>query len=276
MASLIYDVTNFKGITNAYGATTGGVIQCDNYDATVDSNATSIFHGMLTKFPDRLQFGTTVSTNISRGLYLFAPALFSSSGLYRYIQAFSDGTVRYYNSTLDAWTTIRSGFNQKNPFDFETFLARDTLYFTNGAEYGQKWKANWTTSTNLKDKGRTPVAITGTLTFTTDSTNVTGAASSFTTELAAGSWIRRSSTEPWYEVDSVSSDTALQLTTVFLEGTGAGGAGTSQEAQDFLNKGRFFKIWNDRLFFSSGETGYYLLKEDGDKILLEDGGGILI
>ncbi|KKK86223.1 hypothetical protein LCGC14_2765410, partial [marine sediment metagenome] len=69
------------------------------------------------------------------------------------------------------------------------------------------------------DLQKAPVAtskgtLTGTLTFTTDSTAVTGSSTLFTTELEEGVYIQTSGGSTWYRIASISSDTALVLTAV--------------------------------------------------------------
>jgi hypothetical protein len=70
--------------------------------------------------------------------------------------------------------------------------------------------------------------LTGTLTFTQNSTAVTGASSLFTTEINEDDgYIKKSSGTAWYKVKSVTSATALVLERPFLETTGADTATSS-------------------------------------------------
>ena len=274
MPVLIYDSTNFKGLATSHGATNGQVVQCDNYDAVIDTNATLLNFGMLTKFPDSKQLGDTITGKISRGLYVFVPSLFGSTGLFKYIQAFSDGTIRQYVSSSDSWVTIGSGYNENNPFDFDTYVARNTLFFSNGAEPVSKWNDSWSSTISISDKGDTATALTGTLSFTEDSDIVTGASTAFTTELSPGNWVRKSSSDTYYEVNSITSNTEFRFVTAYAGTTGDGASGGSEKApyiSDGVGKqARFVKIWNDRLFLASGETDYFMLNEDATYLLLED------
>lgn len=56
--------------------------------------------------------------------------------------------------------------------------------------------------------------LTGTLTFTTDSTAVTGSSTLFTTELEEGFYIQPSGGSTWYRIASITDDTNLVLTAV--------------------------------------------------------------
>jgi len=55
--------------------------------------------------------------------------------------------------------------------------------------------------------------LNGTVTFTLDNTSITGSGTSFSIELEAGNYIRKSDGAEWYVVASIESDTALTLTT---------------------------------------------------------------
>ncbi len=63
--------------------------------------------------------------------------------------------------------------------------------------------------------------LTGTVTFTIDSFTVTGSGTAFTSELAAGYYIKKSSGTHWYRIANVASDTSLTLDNMFEETTGA-------------------------------------------------------
>lgn len=54
--------------------------------------------------------------------------------------------------------------------------------------------------------------LSGTVTFTLDSKEITGSGTSFTTELEAGNLIKKSSGQEWYTIDYISSDTLMYLT----------------------------------------------------------------
>jgi len=88
--------------------------------------------------------------------------------------------------------------------------------------------------------------------------------------------IRKSSTEDWWEVLSVTNDDALELMTEYTGSTGAGGAGNSDVANKTSLRGRYIKVWKDRLFIGAVNQYWALLKEDGDALLTEAGGKILL
>ncbi len=58
--------------------------------------------------------------------------------------------------------------------------------------------------------------LTGTLTFTTDSVDVTGSSTLFTTELEVGFYLQTSTGSTWYRIASITDDTNLVLTAVAL------------------------------------------------------------
>ena len=193
------------------------------------------------------------------------------------MQAFSDGTMRYYDNSLNIWTTINSSFNTNYPFIFATYPANDTLYWANGSEGVYKWKLSWSAGTRLRNKGGVVSTITGTLNFLEDSTIVTGTSGTiFLTELIPGDWIRKDSSEDWYEVETVNSDSILNLSSIYVETTGPGIDDQSEKAPLWGKEGRFVNIWKDRLYVAAGATYYDLLKEDGDSLLQESGYKILV
>src|SRR3990167_1310708 len=243
MPELLYNWSTFKGMVNAVAATSGATIQCDGFDYGVEQSGSSVLFGFLKKFPKSTALGDTIASSHSLGSFIFLPQLFSDTGVYRYIQAFSDGTVRYLSS--GAWTSIDTGRATNYHTDFESYSTRDIMYFANGADDIMKWVDGWSSAVRIKDKGGTATAITGTLTFTDDSIIVTGAATAFTTELAVGDYIRKSSTEEYFEVNSITSDTVLRLRYVYEGTTGAGALGGSQKAPNTTINGRYLKIWQD-------------------------------
>lgn len=68
--------------------------------------------------------------------------------------------------------------------------------------------------------------LAGTVTFTANSTAVTGSGTSFTTALQAGSSIRPFGTADWYTIASVTNNTAAVLRTTFQGGSLIGGLAT--------------------------------------------------
>lgn len=74
----------------------------------------------------------------------------------------------------------------------------------------------------------TPLALTGTLTFTPSTTTVTGVGTLFTSELAAGNIIRLDADDYWVRIDHIVSDTELVLVKDY-DSTGGAGAGTKAD-----------------------------------------------
>jgi len=248
---LIYDANNFPGLKMNTGSTVGNVVQCDGFDVAVSRNARTLYHGFLTKYPKTKQAGDVVGTETTRGLFMFVPQTYGIADTKEYLQSFSDGTMRHLFG--GAWTTLNAGANPLHPYDFDQFTPLDRVFWATGSQNTYKWARGWDAGIALKDKESTPTALAGTLTFTNASTAVVGVASSFTTELASGDWIRRAATEPWYEVRSVTNDLNLILVELFQEITGAGGLGTSQKSSNAIVIGRFFKVWKDRAFMAAGD-----------------------
>lgn len=249
MAEIIIDYSKMGGLILAGGSTNGFLVQCDNFDASVDNNGDTIYHGFLTKRPLASAYGDTIANQASLGIYYFLSYENKIP-----LQGFTDGTIRYLVGGV-TWTSIKSGLSG-TPVDFEGYLGLDRIFFTDGVANVWKWANGWTAPVALQDKdGTTPTAITGTLTFTVNVSTVTGGGTSFLTACPAGTYIRRASTEYWYEVKSVESDTSLTLTTAFFETTGAGASGGSQKAMQTVDRGRFLKVWKDRLYVASISSG---------------------
>jgi len=247
-----YGINKFAGVVLSAGSTNGQIIKCENFDVTPSENATSLYHGFLNKFPKSSTVGDDIGNQICRGLFLFVPSAYSNDGTLAYVQAFSDGTVRWL--TGGAWTTLNSALTNLH-FSFVSYNYLDLMFSSNGKEGIYKWKYGWTEGSLLQDKDGTAVALTGTLTFTEYSPYVTAVGGAFTTELEVGSWIRRAATDDyWYEVQEITDNDNLILTALFEEATGAGGAGTSQKAALCAAKGRVMKVWKDRLFVAAGDN----------------------
>jgi len=251
---LVYDVSNFRGLIQAGGSTVNNVTQCDGFDAAIDQNGSTIFHGFLTKYPKHsVALGDTIGTEVSRGLFLYVPSDYGVSGVLKYLQAFSDGTLRYLNPG-GAWTTLNAGFDTNFPFDFAAYIGLDRAFWSEGKAAVYKWKTNWSAGTTLKDKSATAIGLTGTLTFTEDDKTVTGAGTAFDTELVAGDWIRKSAATQFYEVDVVTDANNLELINAFAQTTGAGALNGSEKAGVAAVRGRFLEVWKDRLIISGGDT----------------------
>jgi len=233
---LVYDINKFGGINVSRGTTNNEVLSCENFDAVVDQNASSIYHGFITKFPKSTTSGNDIGSQISRGLFLFK----RYEGLV-YLQAFSDGTVRYL--TGGAWTSILTGENGGRHFAFDSFSYLDKTFFSDGNLAVYKYHPSWTAAYGISDKDGIVTDLTGDLTFTESDATVTAVGGTFITELSPGDWIRKSSTEDWWEVLSVTNDDALELMTEYTGSTGAGGAGNSDVANKTSLRGRYIKVW---------------------------------
>jgi len=114
-------------------------------------------------------------------------------------------------------------------------IESDTALTLEGVFTGETIVAGATTKAQVK-----VAKIIGTLTFTNNSTAVTGSGTNFDPEVLAGQWIRKTADGRWYEVASVTNDTALVLRSAFKEATGAGTANESQKAPT-MRKFRFVK-----------------------------------
>lgn len=101
-------------------------------------------------------------------------------------------------------------------------------------------------------------SLTGTLTFTAASDQVTGVSTLFTSELAAGDFISLDADELWVEIESIESNTALTLTAVYA---GAGGAGAGSTVASVTIPDSFYVT----IVAKPGNTGtIYLGKTKAD------------
>jgi len=255
---LTYTSDNFTGINNLQSASSGAVLQANNVDFELDKDAdSSIYYGFLRKVPAISTIGDTVGTAISLGVYVFVPTNYDSAGNL-YIQAFDDGTVRYLDPTsLDpTWTTIFTGTDSSHTrqYDFATY--GDTLYFTNGYEAVQKWKAGWTASKNIADLGAKVTTLgTDNWDFAINSSGVDVDAD-VSSSVEIGDWIQKDDNAPWYGVDDVvvtGGATTIILSSLYLEATDTN-VQTVNKATDSLIRARFLSVFKDRMFFASGDT----------------------
>jgi len=81
-------------------------------------------------------------------------------------------------------------------------MAHDEVYYLED-------EGNILTTVLTREEG----TLSGTVTFTLDSMSITGSGTSFSIELEAGNYIKKSDGEEWYTVASIGSDTTLWLTT---------------------------------------------------------------
>ena len=91
-------------------------------------------------------------------------------------------------------------------FRINKILYKDYGY--NGSEWGDTLTMDISAAPSAVTKEGT---LTGTVTFATDSTAITGSNTLFTTELEAGDYIKKSTGTEWYEVKSITDATHLTL-----------------------------------------------------------------
>ncbi len=104
-------------------------------------------------------------------------------------------------------------------------------------------------------------ALTGTLTFTEDSTAVTGSGTAFTTELDVGDTVKLDADGTYYTVSSITSDTALVLRDAYTGTTGAG-AGSSGPEYRYVQDADFGGI-EGKMTYTPGD-GYRELIQRGE------------
>lgn len=114
------------------------------------------------------------------------------------------------------------------------------------------------------------VSLTGTLTFTKNSTAVTGVACAFSTEIAAGHYIKidNTLTKYWYQVASVTDNNNLTLQTAFQETTASGGAGTS--VRNLCPTGLFF--WSN---YGGSANDVVIIPFQDKRIAYSDGSSLV-
>ena len=260
MTLVEFSRNNFKGVSILDGFTASSVLQCINFDYGFDKDTLTYGISFLKKYPLENQLGNTVSGATSLGMYLFMPVNYAIDDNKRILQGFDDGTVRYLAGGT-TWTSIITGLNTYLPLTFTSY--NDWAIFSNGRQPMYKWRTNWISATQIRDKTGTLAPLTGILTFTEDSNTVTGntggSGTKFLTELVPGALIQREVPSPYdpdnfYEVNSIIDDHTLILSTPFAGATGAGGSGTSTKAPPALIRARFVQVFNDRLFALSGDS----------------------
>jgi hypothetical protein len=213
----IFPISGIDRNNSIYLKPDNKVVQLDNWFIGRDENEDQI-NSYLVKFPLPTAYRAAVSTTNCRGMF----AYIKSNGFATIIQARSDGKIYYDAGT---WTQLAASLQD---VPFEMLSHYDLAVMANGVNYTQKWDGVWSTTRKLQNKSDT-TALSGTLTFTKDSTAVTGAATAFNTELEAGQYIKKDNTTAtyWYQVESVTSAGALVLSETFKETTGAGASGGS-------------------------------------------------
>jgi len=99
---------------------------------------------------------------------------------------------------------------------------------------------------HCSDKGGTPTTLTGTLTFTNGSATVTGSGTNFTGELWQGAWIRKDSSDDYYEVKTIQSNTSLTLMESY--GGTTGSSSSAQKAPQLGQMPLFLKVFKGKLW----------------------------
>jgi hypothetical protein len=248
-----WNKNNFKGVLTAMGSTSAAILQGVNYLVGASQDATTYYHGFLRKYPKSETLGDTISSSAGLGLHLFLPSVSGIESAYRYLQAFSDGTMRYLSPVTDAWTSLNSGYPTTLPFDYADFNYLDRTFWTNGRQAPRKWGRDWTAGALLQDKSNTAVNLSGIWTYTNGSARVTGISGLATTQLVQGSWDRADSIGTWYEVISILDNNEFTINTTFGEATYTTISGVTQKAATSTVRGRFVENWNNRLFLASGD-----------------------
>lgn len=253
MQYITIDSKNFGGVTTSNGSTAGHVQQADNFDVGVSKDGDTLFHGFITKAPKVEALGDTVAASSSRGVHLFNSSASAITMAARYLQGFSDGTMRWLDGT-NTWTTLNGGYYVAPVFGFSDFTYLDRVFWTNGREAPRKWGRDWDEGCLLQDKSNTATNISGITTWTADSYKVTGISCLFTTQVQPGTWIRGDSGADWYEVTNVVDTNEVTIDQSYADTTHTFVSGLSQKASTSTIRARYVEFWNDRLFWACGET----------------------
>lgn len=117
------------------------------------------------------------------------------------------------------------------------------------------------------DITKTSGALTGTLTFTNGSVAVTGSGTAFTTELAVGDYIKPTTTDEWYRVQTITDDENLTLDWNFAQSTQSGVSAVYNDkdglstANAFCHIGQAFAdnilVAGDKVYMRRGQTHLY-------------------
>jgi hypothetical protein len=254
MQYITIDSTNFNGIKTSDGSSAGFIQQANNWDVGVSKDGATLFHGFVTKPPKSEALGNTIAASASRGVHLFNSSASAITIAARYLQGFSDGTMRWLDGT-NVWTTLNSGYYVAPIFGFADFIYLDRAFWTNGREAPRKWGRDWDSGCLLQDKSNTATALSGKTTWTAAGYTVTGISTLFTTQTQPGTWIRGDSADDWYEVANVIDAHELTIISPYVDITHTFISGMSQKAATSTIRARFVEFWNDRLFWACGETG---------------------
>lgn len=146
--------------------------------------------------------------------------------------------------------------------DEDTWRKNCTLYIGGlGNNLLKYFHEKYTTTTNkvanIQDINTTS-SITGTITWTNATAEVSGSGTSFTSQLTKGKWIQVHSSGAWYEIDNSNSDTHAWLRSNFTEATTSDSSGRVSNdltTDPYTGSGSFspihLKFWNQRLWFAT-------------------------
>lgn len=220
--------------------------------------------GVITKYPNvaSWEIGTMPVTTRNRGLYDYVDSnathnimavMATSESLYNNFYMVNPGLAGWHtliskevSSYLGDSGTDHSSFTSYT----DNFRNVSTCYFTTSGYYPYKWFSSTGASVYsaevLSDCNGSATTLTGTVTFTNNSTAVSGAGTAFLSQAGKGRWIKETTTSTWYEIDNVASDTALTLRSAY-SGTG-GGVITARVAPLITHKPVFIYSWKSRLW----------------------------
>jgi hypothetical protein len=261
---IIYQAGQLSLNSQPQSADPNDFVKLDNF--YLDVNRTSSDRlGMITKIPGVANYGASMPrSGRPRGLFQFYydEVNTASSFLMNVVctPEYSDGRMLALDIANNAWHTLTSQSTTTafsfTPYHYSFAKQVDahrgltTLYLYSPDSYCRKWFYNSTNSTSnetspIYDTGA-PQSLTGSVTFDGSAT-VTGGGTLFLTELGKGAWIRKSSSDSWYEVDHINSNVSLALRSVGSYPT-AGSSTTAQEAGLSGITGAYVLEWKDRLW----------------------------
>jgi len=134
---------------------------------------------------------------------------------------------------LDTWGAAppSADLETKYVIPDESLKKRASAYKMELEDLKQAWE-----SQKYLDGDDDETELSGTLTFITDNNTVSGSGTSFTTELAVGSYIQLNSEKEYAEeIESIENDTSLTLVATYK---GSGGSGVGSNAMLELGKTR--------------------------------------
>ena len=191
-------------------------------------------NGSIKKREGDSQLGSANSEAASiRGLYQFS----DSSNTLR--QLYIAGTKIYnLNISTGGLTALYSSLTDNDDRLYNLCLHNHRAVMTEVNENAVQWNGTDTVITTVQDIQQA-TALTGTVTFTTSSTAVSGSGTSFTTEISVGDYISKDGTigspgavTGWFEVASITDNTNLVLR-VASTSNGAGASGGSKVSANF-------------------------------------------